>query len=344
MRGAITEKPLQKVAVVAFGGNALITTKDAGYPEEQIKNAKKAVSPLVHLLRAGYELVIVHGNGPQVGLELLCVENSTHTVPPVPLDFCVAKTQGTMGYLLQVAMRNRLKQARIDKNIITLITEVVVREDDPAFTRPTKPVGPFFSEYQAKRLQKENKWIMIEDAKRGWRKVVASPRPIKIPSASAINTLVKAGNIVIAGGGGGIPVAFDEGEHGKGVEAVIDKDYTASLIASYVEAELLLYISAVDYVLINFGTPKEKKLKTIKLDTAIRYFAEGHFATGSMGPKIDACISFIKGGGKRAIVTTATHLLAALRGKYGTQIVAGDYQKTLFPSPNGDDANLDEPE
>lgn len=309
------------VAVVAFGGNALIKATESGTMEEQIRNAEEAVRPLMGVLRRGYRLVIVHGNGPQAGLEMIRVEESSTKIPPVTLDMCVASTQGTMAFLLQRALRNECQRSGVTCQAATVVTQVVVDADDPGFAEPTKPVGPFFNEFRARELIAKQGWRMVEDAGRGWRKVVASPRPMQILEMEAIRDLIDSGHIVIAGGGGGIPVARDADGELQGMEAVIDKDYTASIIAREVRAHLFAILTAVDRISINFGRPDERPLRKLTETEAKRFLEEGQFPPGSMGPKVRAAIEFLEGGGREVIVTKDMSFEAALDGEGGTTIV-----------------------
>ncbi len=309
------------VAVVAFGGNALIKATEHGTLEEQIRNAEQAVKPLIGVLRRGYRLIIVHGNGPQAGIELIRVEESITKIPPVTLDMCVASTQGTMAFLLQRAFHNECKRNGLGCLAAAVVTQVVVDRDDPGFGRPTKPVGPFFNEFRARQLIKKHGWNMVEDSGRGWRKVVASPRPLEVVEMDAIRDLIEKDRIVIAGGGGGIPVVREADGKLNGVEAVIDKDYTASLIARNVQAHLFSILTAVDRISINFGRPDERPLRKLTEGEAKRFLDEGQFPPGSMGPKVRAAVEFLEGGGREVIVTRDTSFEAALDGEGGTTIL-----------------------
>ncbi len=309
------------VAVVAFGGNALIRASDHGTLEEQIRNADRAVKPLVRVLERGFRLLIVHGNGPQAGIEMIRVEESATKVPPVTLDMCVASTQGSMAFLLERSLREECRVQGMPVEIAALVTQVVVDADDPGFENPTKPVGPFFNEFRAQKLRSEMGWRMVEDSGRGFRKVVSSPRPKEIVEARAIRSLLEEDNVVIAGGGGGIPVVRREDGSLVGVEAVIDKDYTASLIAQAVQAHLFVILTAVDHVCIDFGKPGERSMRRLPIAEARRFLAEGQFPPGSMGPKVHAAIGFLEGGGREVCITSEMSMEAALRGGGGTTIV-----------------------
>jgi carbamate kinase len=309
------------VAVVAFGGNALIRSDQSGTLEEQIENAEQAVEPLMGVLKRGYRLLIVHGNGPQAGLEMIRVEESFTKIPPITLDVCVANTQGSMAFLLQRAFHNCCRRHGLPHLASALVTQVVVDGKDPAFHKPTKPVGPFFAEFRAIELIENHCWNMIEDSGRGWRKVVPSPKPLEIVEMEAIRDLVEREHIVIAGGGGGIPVVRNEDGDLNGVEAVIDKDYTASIIAREVRAHLFVILTAVDRISINFGKPDERPLRKLTETDAQKFLDEGQFPPGSMGPKVRAAIEFLQGGGREVIVTRESSFEAALDGKGGTTIV-----------------------
>jgi carbamate kinase len=312
----------QKIALIAFGGNALLPEHQRGLPEEQMRNAQHAARLMVHVVRKGYELIIVHGNGPQVGNLLLQMEEAVTKVPPFSLDVCDAMTEGSMGFMLEKAIINELRTRSIDKEVATIVTQVVVDREDPAFAEPTKPVGPFYTKYRAQILAREKKWAMVEDAGRGYRKVVPSPRPIDVVPKWIIRDLVSAGRIVIAAGGGGIPIIIDGRGLFKGVEAVIDKDYVASLIAREVKVDLFIILTGVERVFLDYGTPQEQPLDTLTIVQAKEHLDQGQFPRGSMGPKIEAAIEYIRGGGQEVLITSASHLKAALLRRSGTRIVA----------------------
>jgi carbamate kinase len=318
---------------VAFGGNALIGEKDKGTQTEQTQNAERAARLLAEIVKRGYELILLHGNGPQVGNILIQQEEAVTKIPPFSLDVCVAMSQGSMGYMIETAMRNQLMKKGIRKSIVSVLSGVLVSKDDPAFKKPTKPIGPFYTHYRAEELSRRKKWKMVEDSGRGYRRVVSSPKPLRILSAASVEALVQSGNIVIAAGGGGIPVYYRDGGRLEGIEAVIDKDYTAGLLAKTVNADLFILLTPVDSVFLNFGTEDQRELREITVSEAERYLKEGHFPLGSMGPKVRAVVDFIRAGGREAIITSAPHLLQALRGKAGTRIVTeepGPVQEELF--------------
>jgi carbamate kinase len=310
---------VRPLAVVAFGGNALLRPGDSGTTSQQLERAREAVRHLIPVLARGFELIVVHGNGPQVGNLLIQAELAADQIPPQSLDFCVAETQGSLGFLLELAFANELPRAGFRKEVATFLTEVEVDAADPAFVNPTKPVGPFFSRERAVVLQESYGWQMAEDAGRGWRKVVASPRPKAIRGLAVAAALVNRGHIVIAGGGGGVPVVVSEEGVVRGVEAVIDKDYTASWLASSLSAELLIILTGVDRVSRDFGKPTQTPLAEMDVATARKLLAEGQFPPGSMGPKIDAATRFAEDGG-RVLITRAESLPDALEGKTGTII------------------------
>ncbi len=312
----------RKIALIAFGGNALLPENQRGLQEEQMRNAQHAARLMVHIVSKGYELIIVHGNGPQVGNLLIQMEEAVTKIPPFSLDVCDAMTEGSMGFMLEKAIINELRTRSLDKEVVTIITQVLVDKEDPAFQNPTKPVGPFYSKYRAQMLAREKKWTMIEDAGRGYRKVVPSPRPIDVVPKWIIRDLVRAGRIVIAAGGGGIPVIINGRGLFRGIEAVIDKDYVASLIAREVKVDLFIILTNIDRVYLNFGTPEQRPIDRMTAAEAQEYLKQGHFPAGSMGPKIEAAIEYIQAGGQEVLITSASYLKAALIKRSGTRIVA----------------------
>lgn len=312
----------RKVALIAFGGNALLPENQRGLQEEQMRNAQHAAKLMVHVVRKGYELIIVHGNGPQVGNLLIQMEEAVTKVPPFTLDVCDAMTEGSMGFMLEKAIINELRTRSLDKEVATIVTQVLVDRDDPAFENPTKPVGPFYSKYRAQMLAREKKWTMVEDAGRGYRKVVPSPKPIDVVPKWIIRDLVRAGRIVIAAGGGGIPVIINGRGLFKGIEAVIDKDYVASLIAREVKVDLFIILTNIERVYLNFGKPDERPIERMTVGEAQEFLSQGQFPAGSMGPKIEAAVEYIQAGGEEVLITSASHLKAALVHRSGTRIVA----------------------
>jgi carbamate kinase len=312
---------MKKLAVAALGGNALIRGSQSGSIKEQEENAFAICKYLTELIKRDYNLVITHGNGPQVGNILLRNEAgyTNYKVPKMPLDICVADSQGGIGYMIERQMLNALANAGLKKNVITIVSQILVSKDDPAFENPTKPVGAFYLKEEADLLSRVNNWRFAEDPrKRGWRRVVASPRPLDIFNSAIIKLLAEAGNIVITAGGGGIPVHYNENKDLVGIEAVIDKDLTSSLLSQKVEADVFFILTDVPKICINFQKPDEKTLDIIKLADAKKYLKYGEFAVGSMKPKIQAAIDFLENGGDETIITEAAELL---NEKCGTRII-----------------------
>lgn len=298
---------MKKIAVIAFGGNALQRGNEIGTIEQQEQHTLETCEKLIGLLRLGYELVITHGNGPQVGNILLRNEAgyNQYKIPKMPLDICVADSQGGIGYMIDRQMRNALSKTELSKNVVALITEVLVDINDPAFNNPTKPIGPFYLKEEAELLAKSNNWVFKEDPrKRGWRKVVASPVPKEIINQRVVADLVEKGHIVIAAGGGGIPVYYHEDtKYLEAIEAVIDKDLASSLLAQKINADRFYIITDIPKVCINFNKPGQKALDQLTVDEAKKYYDAGEFPAGSMGPKILAAINFVEQTGKEAIIT-----------------------------------------
>ncbi len=302
---------MNKLIVVAFGGNALLRKGENLSYSQQLLNVERICAQLSPIVASGARLVIGHGNGPQVGNVLLQHEAGRQVfgLEAMPLDFCVAETQGALGYMIEHGMRNMAVREGIDRRVMTILTQVVVDENDPMFQKPTKPVGPFYSKEQAVVFAAKKGETYTEDPKgRGWRKVVASPKPLDIINVELIKQLADEGNIVIAVGGGGIPVVRDGDSHYRGVEAVIDKDLALAATAVNIGADEFYILTDVEKVCLNFNTPREVKLDRITVDDAERYLAEGHFAEGSMAPKIRAAVHYIRGGGKECIITDANCL------------------------------------
>lgn len=309
----------KKLAVVALGGNALIIDKNRKTIPDQFDAVRETVKHITDMIAEGWQVVITHGNGPQVGFILRRSELSLHELHPVPLDYCGADTQGAIGYMLQKALRNEFKERGIEKQAVTVVTQVEVDSEDPAFLSPSKPIGSFLDEVTAKQRMK-NGQMFVEDAGRGWRQVVPSPKPKRIIEINAINLLVKDGFIVIAVGGGGIPVVERPSGDIRGIEAVIDKDFASGLLAKLIDVELLLITTAVEKVAINFNKPDQKWLSKMTVAEAEKYTKEGHFAPGSMLPKIQAIVEFIKQTGKSALITDPPNIKRALNGDTGTWI------------------------
>ena len=314
----------KKVAVVAIGGNSLIKDKNHQTVEDQYQAAKETTYHIADMIEAGWDVVIGHGNGPQVGFILRRSEIAAKVegMHEVPLDVCGADSQGAIGYALQQTLQNELHHRGIHKNVATVVTQVLVDRNDKAFQNPTKPIGGFMEETEAKRRETDMGWSIVEDAGRGWRRVVASPLPMEIVELDSIQTLINAGVVVIGVGGGGIPVIDSGNGVYAGTAAVIDKDYASSLLAQKISADLFLISTAVEKVMLNFGKPDQKALDRMTLSEAKRYLADGtHFAKGSMAPKIQAIIWYLENGGKAAIITNPENIGRALRGETGTWIV-----------------------
>jgi carbamate kinase len=310
----------KKVAVVAIGGNALIVDKNKKSIPDQFDAIKETMGHIAGMIEDGWDVVITHGNGPQVGFILRRSELAMHELHPVPLDYCGADTQGAIGYMGQKALRNEFKKRGIQKQAVTVVTQVQVSADDPAFQKPSKPVGSFLDEATAKERIALGQ-DFVEDAGRGWRRVVPSPLPEYIVEVDAIKNLLGAGFSVIAVGGGGIPVVEKENGNLRGVEAVIDKDFASGLLANLISADLLVISTAVEKVAINFNKPDEQWLDSMTVAEAEKYIDEGHFAPGSMLPKVQAIIKFLKEGGKEALITDPPNIQRALRGETGTRIL-----------------------
>ncbi len=309
------------LAVVAVGGNALILDKDHQTVPDQFNAAVKTVKRIADMIVDGWDVVITHGNGPQVGFILRRSELAAHELHQVPLDYCGADTEGSIGYMLQQALYNEFRERGIKKQAATVITQTIVDSKDPAFQNPTKPIGSFMEEELAMEKREKEGWTVVEDAGRGWRRVVPSPIPQTIVEADAIRTLIDNGYVVVAVGGGGIPVMQREDGSLIGVEAVIDKDFGSAILASMIEADLFLISTAVEKVAINFNKSGQKWLDKITVAEAQKLIEEGQFAKGSMLPKIEAILKFMAGGGKKALITDPAHIKDALDGKTGTWIV-----------------------
>jgi carbamate kinase len=314
------DTPGRKLAVVAFGGNALLRPEDRGTHEEQIARAKQAARWLAELVIRGYHVIVVHGNGPQVGNILIQAEEASTKVPPQSLDVAVAQTEGSMGFLLQQAIRNRLESIGSGGQVATVLTEVEVDVNDPAFKRPTKPIGPFFTRYRAEALERDLGWTMREDAGRGWRHVVPSPRPLRILNTGVITHMLEDARVVIAAGGGGIPVVRGRDGQWRGIEAVIDKDFASALLAAELKAELYVILTGVATVALDFGKPTKRAIERLTVDEAERHFKEGQFPAGSMGPKIEAAIQFVRATGSEVLITDVEHFRDALEGRAGTRV------------------------
>ena len=314
-----------KVALVAVGGNSLITRKDQPDVPHQWDAVRETCRHLADMVEAGWRLVITHGNGPQVGYIMRRNEIAAHEVHTTPLDLIVADTQGSIGYMLQQALRNELFSRGVGAPVVSVVTQVLVDRDDPAFQKPSKPVGSFMTEEDARKFEADG-WQVVEDAGRGWRRVVASPKPMEVIEEASVRVLLDAGNVVIAAGGGGIPVVQNQsGElrQLQGIYAVIDKDWASGLLAEQLGIDLLLISTGVSQIAINFNTPQQQNLSQVTVDELERYLHEGHFAPGSMKPKVEAAIKFVRNTGKPALITSPPEIGKALAHETGTWIVAG---------------------
>ncbi|MBX3169540.1 MAG: carbamate kinase [Candidatus Eremiobacteraeota bacterium] len=308
------------LAVVAVGGNSLIRDKAHQSIPDQYQALVETVAHITDLLEAGWRVVVTHGNGPQVGFVLLRSELARSQVHTIPFDVAVANTQGHLGYHLQQTLHNEFRRRKLDKRAVALLTQVVVAADDPAFQKPTKPIGPFFDEAEARRRKREEGWETAEDSGRGWRRLVASPKPQEIVEIEAIRAMLAAGYVVVAAGGGGIPVVSDEQGVFTGVAAVVDKDSASGLLARQLEADLLVISTAVEKVCLHFGQPEQVELDRVTSQQARQYLEEGHFQAGSMRPKIEAVLAYLEAGGQRALITNPPNLKRALQGQTGTHL------------------------
>jgi carbamate kinase len=310
------------LVVAAIGGNALAATDGTGAPSEWFDALARALPPLVDLVAAGHRLVLTHGNGPQVGDEMLRMEMSKVVMPALTLDICVAETEGSLGYAIQQVLGNLLRERGIRREVASIITQVVVDPDDPAFARATKPIGPFYTKAQAERMERDHAWQVVDDAGRGWRRVVPSPRPIRVVEARLIRMLVDADVVPITVGGGGIPVV--ETANGiRGVEAVIEKDRATGVLARELTADRVIFLTGVDRVAVGWGTPGQRWLDRLTAADARRLLAAGEFPPGSMGPKVEAALEFIEHGGTAAVITSLDRVTEAVAGRAGTQILRG---------------------
>lgn len=310
----------EKLIVIAIGGNAILKENQKGTAAEQMENIRACCGPIVDLYEKGYQIVLVHGNGPQVGNILLQAEAAADTVPAQSIDLCGAQTQGQLGYMLQMAMHNAFRERGINGKITSVVTQVVVDPKDPAFQNPTKPIGPFFSEERARELTNERPDLIFkEDASRGYRRVVPSPKPLKVIEADSVNALLRRGHIVTTCGGGGIPVSLENGGY-QGVEAVIDKDLAAALLAQSIGADMLAILTGVDQVYVDFGKPTQRAISRMTASQACAYMEQGQFPEGSMKPKVQAALNYLEGGGKEVLITSMERLTDALSGNTGTVV------------------------
>jgi len=323
-REVSNESQSSKRIVIALGGNAILKAYQKGFVEEQLKNIRITCEQILDMIAKGHKIIITHGNGPQVGNLLIQQEEAHSKVPAMPMDVCGAMSQGQIGYMLEQVLYNLLQAKGVNRDVLTIITQVMVDSEDSAFENPTKPVGPFYDMEIKEHYEKEKNYI-IKEVKPGndrpFRRVVPSPNPLRILEAKALKHLIDAGTIIIASGGGGIPVAMDSKGDYHGVEAVIDKDLAGEKLAEAVIADLLLILTDVEKVFLNFGTPKQMALDLVQLEKVNAYQREGHFSPGSMGPKVEACVRFLEFGGERAIITSLDKASSALEGKTGTHFI-----------------------
>jgi len=312
----------KEIVVIALGGNAILQPGQRGTIEEQLENVNTACKHLVEIAASEkYEMVITHGNGPQVGNLLLQNEAASSLVAPMPLDVCGAGTQGMMGYIIQQTLANQLRAADLRHHITTVVTQVIVDRDDPAFKKPSKPIGPFYSWSEARRLRGERGWEMRKDSKRGYRRVVASPKPLEIQETRIIRNMLENEEIVIAVGGGGIPVVREDDRSLRGVEAVVDKDLAAERLAENIGAEVLAILTDVEQAMLDYGAANEAGIDRMTAGEARKYMEEGQFGVGSMKPKVEAGINFVESGGRKAVITALNRASEALWGRAGTTIV-----------------------
>ncbi len=307
--------------VVALGGNAITREFEEGNINQQFANTRHSLEGVVEMIEAGHEVIMSHGNGPQVGNALIRVEEARHLVPPIPLGVLVADTEGGMGYMIEQSLENMLHRKGIKTDVVTILTQVVVDKDDPSILNPTKYVGPFFKEKDVEEIQSKRGWTMKKDSDRGWRRVVPSPKPLQIVEREIIKHLVDYGAIVIACGGGGIPVYVEEDGTYEGVDGVVDKDRASAVLALEVGADQYHILTAVEKVCINFGKPDQKEFDRMTVAEAKRYLEEDQFPKGSMGPKIEAAIQFLEGGGKEVLIGSVENYSKGWKGETGTRIV-----------------------
>ena len=313
-------KRKSKRIVIAFGGNAIVADGQRGTVEEQFANVRESLLSIAEILKMGYDVVITHGNGPQVGDALLRAEMASDVVPVNPLGICVAETEGTMGYMIQQTLMNVLHTAKIKRQVVTLVSQLLVDPKDKAFDNPTKPIGPHYDEWEAVKFRQERGWVMKKNSRNKYRRVVASPVPLELLEADVLKLLVENGSVVIAAGGGGIPVCKDAKGLIDGVDAVIDKDLVSALLGEIVGASHLILATAVDGAYLNFNTQGQELLKELKINDAHRFLEVGHFPEGSMGPKVQAAINFCENGGSKAIICSVNEIVNALEGKSGTTL------------------------
>jgi len=308
-----------KSILIAVGGNSLIRAGEKGTVAEQWGNARRTAAAIVRLIQAGYRVVVTHGNGPQVGAQLLRSERASDQVPGQTLDVCGAASQGEIGYLLAQSLCDGLSAARLSVPVVSLVTQTVVRADDPAMKHPTKPIGPFYSRVVAEERQRQLGWKIVEDAARGYRRVVPSPEPVEIVELEVIRSLMNEGVLVVACGGGGIPVVRC-GDGLKGIEAVIDKDRASALLASMLQVDVFVISTDVDFVYLDYKKPRQRRLENISASELEAHYRAGHFPEGNMGPKVESALRFLKGGGQEVVITSYENLIEAVAGHVGTHI------------------------
>lgn len=309
-----------KTIVVALGGNAITREFEEGNITQQFENTRRSLRSVVELIRRGYRVVITHGNGPQVGNALLRVEETRHLVPPLPLGVIVADLEGGMGYMIEQCLQNKLNERNLSRPVITVLTQVLVDKNDPSILNPSKFIGPFYQQDQIRKLEQERGWVIREDPGRGFRRVVPSPVPKEIIEKNIIKLLVEQDIIVIAAGGGGIPVYREDSGWLEGANGVIDKDLASAVLANDIQAKELLILTAVDYVSLNYNTPDQKNLDHMSVTEAEQYLNEGQFPKGSMGPKIQAAVNFIRQGGEKVVITSIENAIDAIVNDSGTII------------------------
>ena len=311
---------MKKIILIALGGNALLRSGEKGTISEQESSAEKTCSYLLPLIEQDYGIIITHGNGPQVGNIVLAHEMAASFIPQLPLDVYVADSEGRIGYFMQQALLNLLRSHHVDKYVVTMITQVLVDHNDPAFKNPTKPIGPCYTRDEARKMEKEKGWKIVEQKGKGWRRTVPSPKPVKVIQRHMVRDLVKGGHIVIAAGGGGIPIWKKPDGKYEGIEAVVDKDLASSVLAVHIPADVFVILTEEPQVALNYKQPDEKKLLKLTVSEAQKYLEEGHFPPGSMGPKIEAALAYLKEVDKKVIITSPESLMNAFDGKDGTTI------------------------
>ena len=305
--------------LIAVGGNSLIRAGEKGTVAEEWRNARRTAAAIIELIKTGHRVVVTHGNGPQVGAQLLRSERASDQVPGQTLDVCGAASQGEIGYLLSQSLYDEMSAAGLNVPVVSVVTQTVVREDDPAMMRPTKPIGPFYSRARAEELQRQLGWAIVEDAARGYRRVVPSPEPVEIVELDVLRSLMNRGVLVVACGGGGIPVIRCGGQL-KGVEAVIDKDRASALLASKLAVDIFAISTDIDFVYLDYKKPTQQPLRNVTASQLEDYYQAGHFPPGNMGPKIESALRFLKAGGREVVITSFEHLSEAIGGKMGTHI------------------------